>query len=341
MIELAFLAGGAVLGGGVAHVAHVLSLRSSGKKLNAALVEHRHALADARRRGEDATAALRSELVRMRAVVPSLGAAPIGVGEGRATPVELARIVQRVRGFSTAESVVIGGSDGLPRTRIEHRDEEALATLATLAGSFAPATAIELETSDARHFALRALPRWTRDAWLAAGSLSRPPSPAVLDAAIAFAALLREPDSPPAPVDVLGGELGQLGPQSAFPNARELEHACATTGAAAMLLVDGVEPMSATGRAIASLGRMTPLVARMAELRQSSARRLRARDVLRLDVHLPGGDCLTYAPLAPESERCVLAVTRAAKISDAAIARLAGRLRLTEGNASAMDRRIA
>lgn len=342
MIEIAYLAAGAVVGGGVAQAL----VHRAGERVRVAMGErHRRELDavkraadEARRTADEALASARDDTSILRAIVPDAGRPSHLRAVGRATPSELTRIVERLRGYATIDGVVIAGVDGLPRTRVLSPLDESLATLSPLLTSLAPAIALDLETADARYVSLRLLPRWTGTTWLCAAAISRPPSASALDAAVAFATFQREPASPQTFPPLLDGgestiEGGGEGAPALASVAKsravllELEHAHAQNGLGALALMRDDELVVGTARALSSFDRVRPVAARLAELRRAVARRMRTQDVLRLDLHLPSGEVMTLAPLSLASRFAALLITRGGKVETAAVARLAGRLR--------------
>jgi hypothetical protein len=79
---------------------------------------------------------------------------------------------------------------------------------------------------------------------------------------------------------------------------------------------------------------MEALFSALQKTRALAARRLRDRDVLRVELTAPDGVVLTYVPMMAEARMALLCITRGHGVDDLEIDRMVGRLRRLSGQLS-------
>jgi hypothetical protein len=317
-------------------------------QLRAAVEQERkrsaRALAEVQHRMSEAEARWRQIAL---ATTPELLAEP--VYKDRPSARDLQAIVARLRGLAFVDAVTVGDLAGLTAGRDEGETERDLAALVPLFASLdariggAPGllSSMSVVTADGRYVALRALPRWARRACLVVLTAGQRPAAAALDAAVAGASLARpddlhEPRSGASGALVLRGATASIGEtHGSGPEVLgELGKAMASLDARAMAfgfdgrvyaaaLNDGPPPPA-----------MESLFSAMQKARSQAARRLRDRDVLRVELTAPDGLVITYVPLLAEARMALLCVTRGHAVDDLEVDRMVGRLRRLSGQLS-------
>jgi hypothetical protein len=125
----------------------------------------------------------------------TLQSVSLPVYPARAAPAELEWLAERLRGLALLDAVVVTDAVGLSLSRHESPASRGLAAAASallpLGASLGGFSSASFCTTDGLHGVVRTLPAWAGGACLAAARVGRPPSPLALDAAVAQALLAR------------------------------------------------------------------------------------------------------------------------------------------------------
>jgi hypothetical protein len=279
------------------------------------------------------------------ATTPELLSKP--VYKDRPSARDLQAIVERLRGLAFVDAVTVADPAGLSAARGEGEAERDLAALvplfcsldARIGGMPGKLSSLSIVTADGRYITLRALPRWAGRSCLAVMTAGQRPPAAALDAAVAGASLARPDDPHATPLTPGAAALTLRGATSSVGETHgsgpevlaELGKAMASLDARGMAfgfdgrvyaacLNDGPSP-AATEALFSALQRA----------RAVAARRLRDRDVLRVELTAPDGIVITYVPMLAEARMALLCVTRGHAIDDIEVDRMVGRLRRLSG----------
>ncbi|WP_437513220.1 hypothetical protein [Sorangium sp. So ce1099] len=299
----------------------------------------------AERRAEDVERLRRLDAERLRAtaLAPRLGEPAAPVYPGRPSPRELDGIAARLRGFAFVDAVAVADAAGLCLSRGEDARARSLAALVPLVkrlegagdGALEEVVEVALVTQDARHVALRRLPAWTGGAWLATLSMSQPPSPLALDAAIAGAVLAR-PGEPASRSGarwggaLLSGHSASVGAERGANTRQllaEIVRLAAATSARAVGLGQGGRLLGAVFRDGPAEPLLAAILGAVDALRAGAARVLAAGDVARIELLLADGASLAFAPMQPRSRFALLTVTEGRALDPLEIDRFVGRIR--------------
>jgi hypothetical protein len=162
-------------------------------------------------------------------------------------------ILARLRGLLFLDGVAIAGPEGLSFDQESNRLETDLATTAAVLGSLAssfealglPLLGAEVVLQDTLHVSARALPAWTRGAWLVAGSTGQFPNPLAVGAALALAEHLGGAGAPPPAPRLLPVSSGRFGERGAHTRQilDELEQGRRVCRATAAVLTRETAPL--------------------------------------------------------------------------------------------------
>lgn len=254
----------------------------------------------------------------------------------RPAPLELEAISSRVRGLAFVDTVSIADASGLPLDRASNRDADDLAALVPIvsrvAKELAPVLgevgALAIHTVDARVAELRALPGWTGGAWLVAQSSSQRPPAGALDAAVAFARVVRDAwVSAPHEIRLsTGGRLGTSGPRTELL-ADELDQACRGLDVRTAALVLGDQILTGFQTQGMAVDVLEPTIRRFHQLQQVARVRLRADAIARIEVDLDGGRRLSLSSLGTGSRLALVTLTVGRPLDPLEVERVVGRLR--------------
>lgn len=256
----------------------------------------------------------------------------------RPAPVELEAIAARVRGLAFVDAIAIGDGDGLPLDRAGTRDADDLAALVPPVGRVAtelssilgPAISMVIYTTDARVVELRALPSWTGGAWLVAQASAQRPQAAALDAAVAYASVVRDGEAdPPATQTLRLGARGRLGPGGARTEALgdELERATRGLGARLVALALGDQILAGVQADGIPADKLEPLLRGLQHLRLVAEARLRADGIARVEIDLAGATRLSLSTLGSGSRLTLATLTIGRPLDPLEVERVVGRLR--------------
>lgn len=311
-------------------------------------VRHRAADREATRllevvRAADREQQLASALVRSEERTRLLGAVCRVEGRavapqfpGRPAPVELDAVTGRVRGLAFIDSVSIADASGLPLDRGANRDADDLAalvpTVGRIADELAPilgdVSAIAIHTVDARVAEFRALPAWTGGAWLVAQSSAQRPPAGALDAAVAYARVVRDAWSEP-PRTVALTERGRVGASGARTEllADELDRACRGLDARTIALVLGEQVLTGVQADGVAPDDLAVVLRALHQLQQVARARLRADGIARIEVDLGTVTRLSLSSLGNGSRLGFVTLTVGRTLDSLEVERVVGRLR--------------
>jgi hypothetical protein len=318
-------------------------LRESSKRHAA---ESRHSKAIAAKQiaeFEIQVATLRSELDLMRTVVampatmdamarqiPATGPAE------RPRAVDFSVLAARVRGTALIDAVTISDEHGMSLTGgtsadIDHSASvvpslhKANRLVGAIVGQLHGATML---TSTMRMFEFRRLPSWTNDAWLVALARSQRPNAAALDAAVAYATLIRprqESTRSPAPAGT-NQRIGR-GSIRADVISNELESQRAGVKASVFALLNGADIAAGVVHDGPNANQCDSLAATLHQLRRAARGALHELDLVRLELYTSSGLRLGIAPLSFNSKLSLMYITASRGLEDLEIERSIGHLR--------------
>lgn len=253
----------------------------------------------------------------------------------RPAATELEDIVRRVRGMAFVDAAAIADASGLPLGRGQGRDADDLAALvpavaraaARLAPVFGDTTSVMIATEDSRTAELRALPRWTNGAWLAAASSAqRPPAPA-LDGASAFAYQLRGElaDSALPRTFSARGRLGAGVRTQAL--TVEVERESAALGCQLMAIVRGPQLLAGVVDHGPTAPQLELLLGAVHDLQRSARAAFQQIGISQLELVFAGGVRVGLAAVTGSARLGLLTLHRGAALEPLVVERVAGRLR--------------
>ncbi len=250
--------------------------------------------------------------------------------------IELDAISARIRGLTLVDCVTISDRHGLPLDRNGSRDADDLAALVPTVSRVAreiesvigTIRSIVVYTGDSRVVELRALPSWTRGAWLAAQASAQRPTPAALDAAVAYAHAVR--DVPPLGEDqVVLGARGRLGPGGTRSDSLgdELDRATRGLGARTAALVLGEQILAGVAVDGLTAGRLESVLHGLNQVAKAAHACLRAHEITRVELDIVGAIRISLAQLGVASRLGLITHTVGRALDPLEVERVVGRLR--------------
>lgn len=255
--------------------------------------------------------------------------------KARPAATELEEIVRRVRGMAFVDAATIADASGLSLGRGQGRDADDLAALVPavaraaqrLEPVFGATTSVMIATEDSRTAELRALPRWTNGAWLAAASSAqRPPAPA-LDGASAFAYQLRGElvDAPPPRTFSARGRLGAGARTQAL--TVEVERESAGLGCQLMAIVRGPQLLAGVVDHGPTTSQLELLLGVLHDLQRGARAALQGIGISQLELVFAGGVRVGLASITASARLGLVTLHRGAALEPLVVERVAGRLR--------------
>ncbi len=254
----------------------------------------------------------------------------------RPAPLELDAISARVRGMALVDCTTISDRHGLPLDRNGSRDADDLAAMVPTVSR----VALEIEsvvgtvrsvivyTGDSRVVELRSLPSWTQGAWLAAQASAQRPTPAALDAAVAYAHVVRDVSFPGERQIMLGarGRLGPGGPRSESLGD-ELDLAMRGLGARTVALVLGDKVLAGVATDGLTAGRLESVLHGLNQIARCAHASLRAHAIARVELDLVGAIRISLAQFGADSRLALVTHTVGRALDPLEVERVVGRLR--------------
>ena len=254
----------------------------------------------------------------------------------RPAPIELDAISARIRGLTLVDSVTISDRHGFPLDRNGTRDADDLAAMVPTVSRVAreiesvigTVRSIAVYTADSRVVELRALPSWTRGAWLAAQASAQRPTPAALDAAVAYAYAVRDVP-PPGEQQIVVGVRGRLGPGGTRSDSlgEELDRATRGLGARTVALVLGDQILAGMAADGLTAGRLESVLRGLNQIAQTAHASLRAHAITRVELDIPGAIRISLAQLGHQSRLALVTHTVGRALDPLEVERVVGRLR--------------
>jgi len=254
----------------------------------------------------------------------------------RPAPVELDAISARLRGLTLIDCATISDRHGLPLDRNGSRDADDIAAMVPTVHRVAleiesvvgTVRGVIIHTGDSRVVELRALPGWTKGAWLAVQASAQRPAPGALDAAVAYAHAVRNVVPPEEPQIILGAR-GRLGPGGARSDnlGDELDLATRSLGARTTALVLGGNVL--TGVAVDGLtaGRLECVLQGLNQIAQAAHASLRAHAIDRIELDIVGAVRISLAQFGARSRLSLVTHTVGRTLDPLEVERVVGRLR--------------
>jgi hypothetical protein len=163
------------------------------------------------------------------------------------------QILARLRGLVFLDGVTIAGPEGLSFDRESNRLEMDLAATAGVFHALGracerlglPLLEVEVVLQDTLHVSARALPPWTKGAWLVAASTGQFPNPLALSSALALAEHLGGPGAPSVPPMISPTGSGRFGERGAHTRQLldELEQGARACRATSAVLTRDITPL--------------------------------------------------------------------------------------------------
>ena len=298
---------------------------------------------------EGQVVALRNELdilrtvVALPATIDAMANNPAGRGIGkpvaateRARAVDFSLLAARVRGVALVDAVTIADADGMSMTGGASTEVDHVATVVPglhkanravidIVGQLHGATML---TSSMRMVEYRRLPAWTNNAWLVALARSQRPNASVLDAAVAYATLMRpRQDTLRTPVPAGTNQHIGRGSNRADAIAVELEAQRAGVKASVFALLNGADVAAGVIHDGPTAAQCDVLAATLHQLRRVGRGALHEQDLVRLEMYAASGLRFGLAPLSFNSKLALMYITNGRSLEDLEIERSIGHLR--------------